>query len=93
VFENRVLKKKIGSKRDEVTREWRRLHNEELYDLYSSTNIIRVIKSERAGRVARMGAKSVAYRIFVGSPEGKRPLGRPRNRWEVNIKMYLQQFG
>ena len=57
VFENRVLKKTFGSKRDEVTREWRRLHNEELYDLYSSTNIIRVIKSERAGRVARMGAK------------------------------------
>jgi hypothetical protein len=76
--------------------EWRRLHNEELNDLYSSSNIIRVIKSRRmrwTGRVARMGEKRGAYRILVGRPEVRRPLGRPRRRWEGNIKMDLQEVG
>jgi hypothetical protein len=83
VFENRVLRRIFGPKRDEETGEWRRLHNEELNDLYSSPNIIRVIKSRRmrwAGHVARMGEKSSAYRILMGRPEGGRPLGRPRRR-------------
>jgi hypothetical protein len=84
VFENRVLRKIFGLKKDEVKGEWRRLHNEELNDLYSSPNIIRVIKSKRmrwAGHVARMGEGRGAYRILVESPEGWRPLGRPRRRW------------
>jgi hypothetical protein len=83
-------------RRDKVTGEWRRLHNEELNDLYSSPNIIRVIKSRRmkwAGHVARMGEGRDAYRTLVGRPEGKRPLGRPRRRWEDNIKMDLQELG
>jgi hypothetical protein len=94
VFENRVLRRIFGPKRDEVTGEWRRLHNEELNVLYSSPNIIRVIKSRRmrwAGYVARMGEGRGAYRILVGRPEGRRPLGRPRHRWEDNIKMDLQE--
>jgi hypothetical protein len=92
VFENRVLRRIFGPKRDEVTGEWRRLHNEELNDQYSSPNIIRVIKSRRmwAVHVARMGEGRGAYRIWVGRPEGRRPLGRPRRRWEDNIKMDLQ---
>jgi hypothetical protein len=84
VFENRVLRRIFGPKRDEVTGEWRRLHNEELNDLYSSPNIIRLIKSRRirwAGHIACMGEGRGAYRILVGRPEGKRPLGRPRRRW------------
>ena len=88
VFENRVLKRIFGPKRDKVTREWRKLHNEELNDLYSSPNIVRVIKLRRmrwAGHVARMGEKSGVYRVLVGKPEGKRLLGRPRHRWEDNI--------
>jgi hypothetical protein len=92
VFENRVLRRTFGPKRDEVTGEWRRLHNEELYALYSSPNIIRVIKSRTlrwAGHVARMGERRGAYRVLVGKPEGRRPLGRPRRRWEDNIKMDL----
>jgi hypothetical protein len=96
VFENRVLRRIFGPKRDEVRGEWRRLHNEELNDLYSSTNIIRVIKSRRmrlAGHVARMGEERGAYRIFVGRPEGRRPLGRPRRTWEDNIKIDLQEVG
>jgi hypothetical protein len=96
VFENRVLRRIFGPKRDEVTGDWRRLHNEELNDLYSSPNIIRVIKSRRmrwAGHVARMGEKRFAYRILVGKPEGRRPLGRLRRRWEDNIKMDLQEVG
>jgi hypothetical protein len=96
VFENRVLRRILGPKRDEATGEWRRLHNEELHDLYSLPNIIRVIKSRImrwAGQVARMGAKRGACRIFVGRPEGRRPLGRPRCRWEDNIKMDLQEVG
>jgi hypothetical protein len=92
----RVLRRVFGPKRDEVTGEWRRLHNEELNDLYSSPNIIRVIKSRRvrwAGHVARMGEGRGAYRILVGRPEGRRPLGTPRHGWEVNIKMDLQDVG
>ena len=83
VFENRVLRRIFGPKRYEVTGEWRKLHNEELNDLYSSPNIVRVIKSGRmgwAGHVARMGKGRGAYRLLVGKPGGKRPLGRPRRR-------------
>jgi hypothetical protein len=86
----------FGPKRDEVTGEWRRLHNEELNNLYSSPNIIRVIKSRRmrwVGHVARMGEGSDAYRVLVGKPEGRRPLGRSRRKWEDNIKMDLQEVG
>jgi hypothetical protein len=96
VFENRVLRRIFGPKRDGVTVEWRRLHNEELYDLYSSPNIVRVIKSRRmrwAWHVARMGERRGAYRILVGRPKGRRPLGRPRRRWEGNIKINLQEVG
>jgi hypothetical protein len=92
VFENRVLTRIFGPKRDEVAGEWRRLHNEELNDLYSSSNIIRVIKSRImrwAGHVARMGEGRAAYRILVWIPEGRRPFGRSRRRWEDNIKMDL----
>jgi hypothetical protein len=84
VFENRVLRRIFGPKRDEVTGEWRKLHNEELQDLYSLPSIIRIIKSRSmrwAGHVARMGEKRNAYRLLMGKPEGKRPLGRPRHRW------------
>jgi len=96
VFGNRVLRKIFGPRRDEVTEEWRRLHNEELNDLYSSPNIVRVIKSRRmrwAGHVARMSVERVVYRILVGKPEGRRPLGRPRRRWVNNIMMDLQEVG
>ncbi|KAJ4452252.1 hypothetical protein ANN_03770 [Periplaneta americana] len=93
VFENKVLREIFGTKRDEVTGEWRKLHNAELHALYSSPDIIRNIKSRRsrwAGHVARMGESRNAYRVLVGRPEGKRPLGRPRRRWEDNIKMDLR---
>ena len=83
VFEKRVLRRIFGPKRDEVTEEWRKLHNEELHDLYSSSNIVRVIKSRRmrwAGHVARMGKRRGIDRVLVGKPERKRPLGRPRLR-------------
>jgi hypothetical protein len=96
MFENRVLRRIFGPERDGVTGEWRRLHNEERNDLYSSPNIVRVIKSRRmrsAGHVARMGEGRGAYRILVGRREGRRPLGRPRRRWEDNIKMDLQEVG
>jgi hypothetical protein len=85
VFENRVFRRIFGPKRYEVTGEWRKLHNEELNDLYCLPNILRVIKSRRmrwAGHVARMGEGRGVYRVLVGKPKGKRPLGRPRHRWE-----------
>ena len=91
-----VLRRIFGPKRDEVTEEWRRLHNEELNALYSSPNILRVIKSRRmrwAGHVARMGEEREVYRDLVGKPEGKRPLGRPRRRWVDNIRMGLEGVG
>ena len=96
VYENMVLRRIIGPKRDEVTGEWRRLHNEELNDLYSSPNIVRMIKSRRmgwAGHVARMVEERGVYRVLVGKPEGKRPLGRPRRGWVDNIRMDLQEVG
>ena len=96
VFENRVLKRIFGLKRSEVTVEWRKLHNEELDDLYFSPNIVRVIKSTRmrcVGHVARMGEGRGVHRVLVGKIEGRRPLGRPRRRWEDNIKMDLQEVG
>ncbi|KAJ4436020.1 hypothetical protein ANN_18646 [Periplaneta americana] len=96
VFENKVLRKIFGAKRDEVTGEWRKLHNAELQALYSSSDIIRNIKSRRfrwAEHVARMGESRNAYRVLVGRPEGNRPLGRPRRRWEDNIKMDLREVG
>jgi hypothetical protein len=91
VIESRVLRRIFGLKRDEVTGEWRKLHNEELRDLYYSPSIIRIIKSRRkrwAGHVTRMGEKRNAYRL-LGKPEGKRPLGIPRRRWVDNIRMDL----
>jgi len=94
VFESRVLRRTLVPKRDEVTGEWRKLHNEELNDLYSSPNIVRVIKSRRmrwAGHVVSMGEKRGAYRVFVGKPEGNIPLGKPRRRWDDNIRMELQE--
>jgi hypothetical protein len=94
VFENRVLRRIFGLKRDEVTGGWRKLHNEELHGLYSSPSIVRVINARRmrwAGHVARMGEMRAAY-ILVGRPEGRRPLGRPRRRWEDNIKMDLREI-
>jgi hypothetical protein len=96
VFENRVLRAVFGPKRDEVTGERRRLHNEELNDLCSLPNIVRVVKSRRmrwAGHVACMGEERRVHRVLVGKPEGKRPLGRPRRRWEDNTKMDLQEVG
>jgi hypothetical protein len=96
VFENSVLRRLFGPKRDEVTGGWRKLHNEELLGLYSSPSIIRVIKARRmrwVGHVARMGEVRDAYNILVGRPEGRRPLGRPRRRWEDDIKMDLRETG
>jgi hypothetical protein len=92
VFENKVLRRIFGPKRDGVTGGWRKLHNEEIHNLYSSPSIIRIIRSRRmrwAGHVARMGEWRNVYRLLVGKPEGKRPLGRPRRRWMDNIKMDL----
>ena len=96
VFENRVLRRIFGPKRHGVTGEWRKLHNEELKDLYCLPNIVRVIKSRRmrwAGHEAGMGERRGVYRDLVGKPEGKRPLGRPKHRWEDNIEMYLEEVG
>jgi hypothetical protein len=96
VFENRVLRRIFGPKRDEVTGSWRKVNNEELHGLYSSPSIVRVIKARRikwAGHVARMGEMRGAYNILVGRPEGRRPLGRPRRRWVENIKMDLREIG
>jgi len=91
-----MLRRIFGPRRDEVTGEWRRLHNEELNDVYSSPNIVRVIKSIRmrwAEHVACMGEERGVYRVLVGKPEEKRPLGRPRSRWVDNIRMDLQEVG
>jgi hypothetical protein len=88
-----VLRRIFDLKKDEVTGEWRKLHNEELNDLYSSTNIVRVIKSRRIRserHVARKGERKGVYRVLVGKPEGKKPRERPSRRWEDNIKMDLQ---
>jgi hypothetical protein len=93
VFENRMLRRIYGPKRDEVTGDWRKLHNEELHGLYSSPSIVRVIKARRircVGHVARTGEVRGAYNILVGRPEWRRPLVRPRRRWEDNIKMDLR---
>jgi hypothetical protein len=94
VFENGVLRRIFGHKRDEVRGEWGKFYNEELNDLYCSTNIFRVIKSRRlrwTAHVLFMGERRGVYRVLVGKPERKRPLGRPRLRWEDNIKMDLQE--
>jgi hypothetical protein len=96
VFENRVLRRIFGPKRDEVIGGWRKLHNEDLHGLYSSPSIIRVIKAKRirwVGLVARMGQVRGAYNILGGRPEGRRPLGRPWHRGEDNIKMHLREIG
>jgi hypothetical protein len=96
VLENRVLRRIFGPKRDEVTGEWRKLHNEELHNLYSFPDIIRQVKSRRmrwAGHVARMGEERKVYKVLVGRPEEKRPLERPRRRWEDGIKMDLREIG
>jgi hypothetical protein len=94
VFENRVLRI-LRPKREEDGL-WRILHNDELHNLHSSPNIVRMIKARRlklAGHVARMGYGRGVYRVLAGKPEGKRPLGRPRRRWEDNIKMDLREIG
>jgi len=91
-----VLRRVFGPKKDEVTGEWRKLHNEELRDLYCLPNIVRVVKSRRmrwVGHVAHMGEERGVHRVLVGKPEGKRPLGRPRRRWEDNITMDLREVG
>jgi hypothetical protein len=96
VFENRMLRRIFEPKRDEVIGEWRKLHNEELHDLYSSPSIIRIIKARRmrwAEHVARMGEKSDAYKLLAGKPERRRPLGRPRRRWLDNIRMDVVEVG
>jgi hypothetical protein len=96
VFENMVLRRIFEPRRDEVTGEWRRLHNEELNGLYSSPNIVRVIKSRRmrrAGHVARMVEERGTYRVLVAKKEGKRSLGTPRRRWVDSIRMDLQEVG
>ena len=96
VFENGALSRVFGPKRGEVTGDWTKLHKEELRDVYSLPNIVRLVKSRRmrwAGHVARMGNGRGVHRVLVGKPEGKRPVGRPRLRWEDNIKMDLQEVG
>ena len=96
MFENKVLRKIFAGKRDEITGKWRTLHNAELHALYSSPNIITNLKSRRlrwAGHVVRMEQIRNTYRVLVGKPESKRPLGRPRRRWEDNIKMDLRKEG
>ena len=95
VFENRVLRRVFGPKRDEVTGEWKKLHNEEPGDLYSLPNIVRVVKSRRmrwAGHVALMGEGRGVHKVLVGKPEGKRPLESPRRRWEDNIKWIFRKW-
>jgi len=96
VFENRVLRRIFGPKRDEVIREWRKVHNKELNDLYSTPIIFRLIKSRRmrwAVHAVRMGEKRGVCKVLVGKPEEKGPLGRPRGRWDDNIKMDLHEVG
>jgi hypothetical protein len=96
VFENRVLRRIFGPKREEVTGEWKKLHNDDLNNLYSSPNIVRVIKSRRmrlAGHVACMGEGIGVYRVLMGKPEIRRPLGRSTHRWEDNIRMDLREVG
>jgi hypothetical protein len=96
MFENRMLRRIFGTKKDGVTGGWGNLHNEELHNLYSSPSVIRIINSRRmrwAGHVARMGAKRNLYRLLEGKPEGKRPLGRPRSRWIDNIKIDISAIG
>jgi hypothetical protein len=95
VFENRVLRRIFGPKRDEVTGDWRKLHNEELNDLYCSHKIVWVIKSRMrwAGNVAHIGERRGAYSVLIGKPEGRSSLGRSRRRWEDNIKMDLKEVG
>jgi hypothetical protein len=95
VFEDSVLRRIFGPKRDDVTGEWRKLHNEELHTLYSSPNIIRQIKAmgmRWAGHVACMGEERRVYRVLMGKPDGKRPLERPRHRWEDGIRMDLKEI-
>jgi hypothetical protein len=95
VFENRVLRRVFGPKRDEVTGEWRKLHKEELNDLYSLPNIVRVVKLRRmrwAGHVARMGEDIGVHRVLVGKPEGKRSLGRPRRRWRIILRWIFRKL-
>jgi hypothetical protein len=96
MFENRVLRRIFGPKRDEVTGEWTKVHNEKLHDLYSSPSIIRIMKSRRMrwmGHVARMGENRNAYRLLMGKPEGKITLGRPRHKWVDNIRMDPLKLG
>jgi hypothetical protein len=96
VLENRVLRRIFGPKRDEAKREWRKLHNEELHSLYSSPDIIWQVKSRRmrwAGHVARMGEERKVYKVLMGKPEGKRPLGRLSLRWEDGVRMDLREIG
>jgi hypothetical protein len=96
MFENRVLRRIFGPKREEVMGEWRKLHSKELHNLHSAPDIIRHVKSRRmrwARHVARMGEERKVYKVLVGKPEGKRPLGRPRRRWEDGVRMYLKEIG
>jgi hypothetical protein len=96
VFENRVLRRIFGPKRDEVTEEWMKLHNEELHNLFSSPDIIRQVKLRRmrwAGHVTRMREERKVYKVLVGKPEGRRPLGRPRRRWENGVRIDLREIG
>jgi hypothetical protein len=96
VFENRVMRRIFGPKKDEVIGEWRNMRNAELHDLYSSPSIIRIIKTRKmrwAGHVTRMGEKRNAYTLLVGMPGERRPLGRPRRRWLDNIRMDLVEVG
>jgi hypothetical protein len=96
VFENRVLRRIFGPKRDEVTGEWTELHSEELHNLYPSPDIIRQVKSRQmrwTGHVASIGKERKLYKVLVGKPEGKRPLGRPRRRWEDGVGMDLREIG